>query len=246
MSIFKVGAVVLSLVLTGTGLSQPLHVYGPGGPLAPFKECASVFSSMRNVKVEVVAGPENQWWSKAQGDADIIYGGAEYMLTQFDQKHPGFLAVGTRSELYPRAIGILVRKNNPKHIRSLSDLAGPGVAILDVNGAGQLGVWEDLAGRKNLIGPLQRNIAVSAENSAEGIQLWNSRPELDAWITYESWHNRLEDTTRLVRLPASERLFRGTPLAITSRSKMTKEAKEFVAFLRTPQAHAIFVKWGWE
>ena len=246
MSIYRVGAIALSLVLSGTGLSQTLRMYGPGGPLAPFKECAAVFSYKENVKVEVVAGPEEQWWPEAQGDADIIYGGAEYMLTQFDQKHPGFLAAGTRSELYPRAVGILVRRNNPKHLRTLSDLARPGVAILDVNGAGQLGLWEDLAGRKNLIGPLQRNIAVSAKNSAEGIRLWNSKPELDAWITYESWHNRLEKETTLVRLPASERIYRGTPLAITSRSQMKKEAQGFITFLETPQAHAIFVKWGWK
>ena len=36
--------------------------------------------------VEVTAGPEKQWWPDAQGNADIIYGGAEYMLTQFNQE----------------------------------------------------------------------------------------------------------------------------------------------------------------
>ena len=28
-------------------------------------------------------------------------------------------------------------------------------------------------------------------NSADGIEQWNTQPELDAWITYESWVKRL-------------------------------------------------------
>ena len=226
--------------------AQSLHVYGAGGPLAPLKECAEAFTNQTQVSVEVTAGPESKWFAKAQGDADVVYGGAEYMLTQFDQQHPGFLQLGSRSELYRRAIGILVRKHNPKHIHVLADLTKPGIKILDVNGAGQLGVWEDLAGRQGLIASMQEHIGVSVENSAQGIKQWNEDPTLDAWITYASWQKRLVETTDLIALPPNNSLYRGTPIAIASRSTQRAAAAAFIQFLYSAQAHAIFVKWGWK
>ena len=55
----------------------------------------------------------------------------------------------SRVELYVRPAGILVRKDNPKKIKSFDDLTRSGVRIVDVNGAGQLGLWEDLAGPRD-------------------------------------------------------------------------------------------------
>ena len=222
-----------------------LNVYGPGGPLGPMKECGDIFSKSRSVQLKVTAGPEDKWINQAQQDADIIFGGAEYMLTQFVQKHPGLVDEKTRTELYIRAAGILVRKGNPKKIRTLADLTRKGVSIVDVNGAGQLGFWEDLAGARGLIPGIQRNIVVSVASSAEAIEKWKSMPELDAWITYESWHNRLKDTTSLVR-PLRERLYRGTPIAITSITDERELAQQFVKFLQSEQGHAVFQKWGWK
>ncbi|HXG94274.1 MAG TPA: substrate-binding domain-containing protein [Blastocatellia bacterium] len=237
----------ITIFSTTTSAQQAtLHVYGPGGPLGPMKECAETFSKAKGVEVKVTAGPESQWIEQARQDADIIFGGAEYMLTQFTQKHPGIVDEKSRTELYIRAAGILVRKGNPKKIRSLADLARAGVKIVDVNGAGQLGLWEDLAGGRGLIPGIQKNIALSVETSADAIEKWKAMPELDAWITYESWHYRLKDMTDLVRLPAGERIHRGTPIAITSITKNRELAEQFIAFLKSDAGHAIFQKWGWK
>lgn len=233
------------IAMSCPGFAQTLHVYGPGGPLAPMMEGAVRYQQTSGVQVVVQAGPEKQRFPAAQQDADVIYGGAEYMLTQFALDHDGFLREGSRVELYDRAAGILVRPGNPKGIHTLSDLGKPGVRILDVNGAGQLGLWEDLVGRLHLISEFQHNIAFSVPNSAEAVKAWDTRPELDAWVTYESWAKRLPTTTALIQLPASERVYRGTPIAITARSANVQQAAAFIHFLQTPQAHAIFVKWGW-
>lgn len=241
--------VLLALLFAGRAHAAPyvvLNVYGPGGPAAPMKECAARFFKGRGVKVEVTAGPEAKWIANAGQNADIVYGGAEYMLSQFVQKNPGLVDVTTRTELYPRAAGILVRKGNPKHIRSLADLTRPGVRIVDVVGAGQLGLWEDLAGQRDLIPGIQKHIFLTVPNSAEAIEKWNSVPQIDAWISYESWHLRLKDTTDLVRLPARDRLYRGTPIALTKISKNRAQAAAFVAYLKSPAGHRIFQKWGWK
>ncbi len=241
-------AVLSWIVLSAAAAAnaQTLHVYGPGGPLAPMKECAELYSRQTHQAVQVTAGPERQWFAAAYKNADIIFDGADYMLTQFDQQHPGFLESGSRSELYRRAIGILVRKGNPKHIAALTDLIKPGIKILDVNGAGQLGVWEDLAGRNNDIEQLQKHIALSVADSADGTKQWNANLSFDAWITYASWQKRLSETTDLVEFPPEQKIYRGTPIAIAERSEHKKAAVSFLRFLKTDQAHAIFTKWGWE
>ncbi|MDP3183012.1 MAG: substrate-binding domain-containing protein [Desulfobaccales bacterium] len=233
--------------LVGISLAQDkvLQVYGPGGPLGPMEECAQLFSKARGVEVKVTAGPEAKWLDQARQDADLIFGGAEYMLTDFILRHPDLVDQKTRISLYVRPAGILVRKANPKKIRSLYDLTRDGIRILDVNGAGQLGLWEDMASLYGIIPLIQKNIALSVTNSAEAIEKWKTMPELDAWITYESWHYRLEDLTDLVEIPKARKLYRGTPIAITTITKQRDLAQQFIAFLRTDPAHAVFKKWGW-
>lgn len=231
---------------TLTAQDKVLNVYGPGGPLGPMKECAEMFSKTHGVEARVVAGPTPQWIDKAKQDADLIFGGAEYMLTEFIQKYPGLVEEKTRTSLYIRAAGILVRKGNPKKITSLSDLAKDGIKLIDVNGAGQVGLWEDMAGAHGLIPGIRKNIALSVTTSADAIGKWETMPELDAWITYESWHYRLKDLTDLARLPEKQKLYRGTPIAVTTISKNKELAKQFIDFLKTEQCHKVFQKWGWK
>lgn len=238
-------AALLALARPAAAQPDTLRVYGPGGPQGPMQEAADSFARAQGVPVRVVAGPEAQWLERAKLNADLVFGGAEYMLTQFALAHPGLLDERSRVSLYERPAGILVRKGNPKRIRTLADLARPGVRLVDVAGAGQLGLWEDLAGRAGLTAGLQRNVARSVRSSAEAIALWKQDPTLDAWITYESWHYRLRDGTALVRLPEGERLYRGTPIAITARSTQRARAEQFVRFLRSEAGHAIFRRWGW-
>jgi accessory colonization factor AcfC len=225
--------------------TRTLHVYGPGGPLAPMQEAAERFGRARGIRIVVTGGPEAQWIDRAKQDADLIYGGAEYMLSQFAMKHPALVDGSTREELYVRPSGILVRKGNPKKIRTLEDLARPGIRILDVEGAGQLGMWEDMARSAPLIGGIQRNIAAVVANTADGIAKWKSMPELDAWIIFESWHYRLKDVTDLVRLPEAQRVYRGTPIAITSISGEKVLARDFIRWLKGAEGREIFMKWGW-
>ncbi len=222
-----------------------LHVYGPGGPLGPVRACADRFARARGIAVRVDGGPEEAWVAQAEKDGDVVFAVAEYALSDLARRRPDLVDPSTRESLYDRAAAILVRKGNPKHIRSLADLARPGVRILDVNGAGQIGLWEDLAGRHGLIGALQRNIAATTSNTGDAIARWRSTPELDAWITFATWHDRLRDVSDLVELPKADRLYRGTPVAVTRRSERRTEALAFVAFLKSEECHALFRAAGW-
>jgi accessory colonization factor AcfC len=223
-----------------------VYIYGPGGPLGPMEELAKRFSKGKGIQVKVIAGPEGKWIDNAKQNGDIIYGGSSYMLRNFLFSHPGLLNEDSWVELYSRPAGILVRKGNPKSIQTFADLTKEHVSIVDVNGAGQLGLWEDLAGRKGLIPDIQRNIAVTVKTSAEAIELWNSDSTIDAWITYESWHYRLQNETDLVKFPEEDKLYRGTPVALTVKGTNNKEAEKFLYYLQTEEAHEVFQKWGWK
>ena len=67
-------------------------------------------------------------------------------------------------------MAILVRPGNPKRIRGFQDLLIPGVKVLTVAGAGQTGLWEDVAGRTGdirMVRALRKNIVFpEAANSA--------------------------------------------------------------------------------
>jgi accessory colonization factor AcfC len=117
---------------------------------------------------------------------------------------------------------------------------------LDVNGAGQLGMWEDIAGKQNLIGPIQQNIARSFANTALAIDAWKTDRTYDAWIIYASWHYRLKQHTTLIKIPPAQTVYRGTPIAVTTITDQKAAALKFVRYLKTNEAHRVFHKWGWE
>ena len=240
--------ITLFIAFSSIAQTQPdtLYIYGPGGPFGPINECAIFFSKQHKMPVKVTAGPEANWINDAQKNADIIFGGAEYMLTQFGLKHPGLVDSSTRIELYKRGAAILVRPGNPKRITGMKDLTNPGIHILDINGAGQFGLWEDIAGKENLIAGIQKNISKSFENTALGIAAWKTDRSYDAWISYSSWHYRLKDITQIIKLPAPINVYRGTPIAITTISRHKEPAKLFIQFILSKEGQDVFKKWGWE
>lgn len=243
--------VVLAILIIAPAIifaqaKDTLYVYGPGGPAAAMEECAKIFSANNSIPVKVTAGPEAKWIDNAKRNADIVFGGAEYMLTQFKIQHPGLMDSATRKELYKRAAGILVRPGNPKKILSLKDLTKPRINILEITGAGQLGMWEDVAGKQNLIGGIQKNIKGAFGNTALAIDAWKKDDKYDAIIIFASWYYRLKDVAQLITIPAAQTVYRGTPIAITAITNQKQDAEKFIHFLLTNEGHAVFKKWGWE
>src|SRR5512141_1675384 len=102
-----------------------LRAYGPGGPAPAMREAAKVFGEKKGIKVEIAAGPTPTWRDQAMNDADLIFSGSEYMMTDFVQKDlPGLIDTSTIRTLYLRSSAILVRPGNPEK--------GHGVRSLDL------------------------------------------------------------------------------------------------------------------
>lgn len=227
---------------------EVLHLYGPGGPYPAVQEAAEVFGRLQRAKLEVVAGPTGKWLDKAKSDADLIYSGAEFMMTDFIQAFGGQIDERTVTPLYLRPSAILVRPGNPKKIQGFRDLLKPGVRVLVVSGAGQTGLWEDMAGRKGdirTVQALRRNIVAFAPNSAEAKRLWVESKDLDAWLIWNIWQISNPDLADLVPVEEDYVIYRDCGIALTQRGKGKELARKFVDFLQSPEGGKIFAKWGW-
>lgn len=228
--------------------AETLNVYGPGGPAPAMKEAAGAFEKKTGIRVTVTAGPTPEWIEKAKSDADVIYGGSEHMMTDFVGAMEGRIQEAEVLPLYLRPYSILVRPGNPEKISGVKDLLRPGIKILVVNGAGQTGAWEDMAGRKGnieTVKSLRRNIVAYAKNSAEARQKWIDEPAIDAWLIWNIWQVANPDLAEVVKIERDYAIYRDTNVVLTTQGKTKPAAQRFVDFLASPEGARIFRKWGW-
>jgi accessory colonization factor AcfC len=226
-----------------------LNVYGPGGPLPAMKDAAATFAREHRVRVNVVGGQPPTWLPKAKEDADVIFSGSEDMMSNLEDAMQGALDASTIRPLYLRKAAILVRPGNPGHIRGLDDLLQPGHHVLVVNGAGQQGLWEDIAarhGRITAVVKLRANIATAAPNGGVAREDWVKDPSLDAWLTWTIWQVSNPTLADQVPIEESSQIYRDVGIGLTAKGKARREAREFVDFLQSSEGEEIFRHWGWE
>lgn len=238
-----------AVLLAGSAQSaEAIKAFGPGGPAPAMKEAATVFSAARNIPVEVVAGPTKEWLNDAKEDGHLVFSGSEVMMTDFVMAMEGKIKEDTITPLYLRPSGILVRPGNPKAIQGFEDLLSRDLKVLVVNGAGQQGLWEDMAGRSGDISKvraLRSKIVVFAPNSAAARATWTKQPDIDVWIIWNIWQIANPTLADLVEVEPEYRIYRDTAIAFTAKGSSSPAAQEFVRFLQSPEGAAIFSKWGW-
>lgn len=250
-SITVVTLAVLAAAATGASLAQDtINVYGPGGPAPAIQEAAKAFGAAHSVTVNVSAGPTAQWIEKAKQDADVVFSGAENMLTDFAKALPGAFDLAAAQPLYLRPVAILVRPGNPKNIRGFRDLLAPGVRVLTVAGAGQTGLWEDVAGRTGdiaMVRAFRKNMVFpEATNSGEAKQQWTQQADIDAWLIWNIWQVANPEIAQMIAMDEPFRIYRDAGVVLTHRGDTQPKAKAFVEFLQSPAGREIFAKWGWD
>jgi molybdate transport system substrate-binding protein len=141
---------------------------------------------------------------------------------------------------------ILVQKGNPKNIKSLADLARPGIDV----GIGNpeavcvgLYAYEILEYNK-MLETVRPNIVTNAESCDKTATLVAIKA-VDAvigWSVFASWHDTIdvvyfkpEQIPRLAYVPG----------AISNYTKDGESARKFLDFLVSTQGQEIFSKWGY-
>lgn len=218
--------------------NKTLRVYGPGGPHQVLQKCAEIFSQKSGMNVAVIKALPFDLEKKLAEDGDIYYGGAEYMLEDFAKKNPGVLNTSTVENLHARRIGIIVRKGNPLNIDGIDALDRDEVDLLDVK----------LEKMRHFYGaPTDHlsNISRLEFTGRQGLSAWLNSPDLDAWVTYRTWHALISEEADFIEIPGDKAL-RYTPVALTNRTAYQQEALAFIDFLKSDEARLVFTEHGWE
>ncbi|HUS93397.1 MAG TPA: substrate-binding domain-containing protein [Phycisphaerae bacterium] len=176
------------------------------------------------------------------GIHDLAIGGAEYLLD--DGEVRGIVQAGRRRTIACRRSAIVVPKGNPKDIRSLEDLAKPGVRV----GISMIdclkGLWEGVAGRPGLLEPIRRNITFRANGCVAIVEAVAQRV-VDAAFGWSAFGHLDADRLEVVELPESQQVWRGTGVGMLSFAKSPELAQRFMDFLTTPEARAFYEEFGW-
>lgn len=241
--------IVFLTALTSIFLSAEVHVYGPGGPAPVLKELASIYEQKTGEKVVITAGPASAWMSEAKEKADIIYSGNSAMMDTFVSKMEGKISAEKIEVLNIREAGIIVRPKNPKKIKDFKDLLKKDVKIMVVNGAGQVGLYEDMAlknGKRENLVALRKHIKIFAPNSKAAVEQWNSDPSIDALIIWKHWADTIgSDKAEFVKSRKSSVIYRASEIVIVNDSANAKQARKFIDFIKSEEAQETWVKKGW-
>jgi accessory colonization factor AcfC len=227
---------------------EVVRLYGSVGPSPAMEEAAMLFATRSGVKVEVVSGPRHVWRDKAALNADLMFASADFMMSEYARAMDLHIDESTVTPLFLRPSAILVRPGNPKRINDFPDLVRPDLRIMVVNTAGATGLWEDMAGKLEdirTIRALRKNIVVFPTDSDEAMEIWKANKDIDAWITWNTWHIPLRGRAELIPVSRAYRVLRTCSIALTERGKSKPAAEDFVRFLKSPEASAIFDTWGW-
>ena len=220
-------------------------IFGPGGPAPAMVEAGQAYFNKTGVKVSVIAGPTDKWKNDALAKGDLIFSGSEIMLDSFTTQ----FKLSNAKALYLRPSVIFVRKGNPKNIKGIFSLLKPNINVMVVQGAGQVGLWEDIIGRMKKIDNInafRKNIKISAPNTAAAVSSWKTDSTIDAWIIWNHWEDRARDNVELVNIESDYRMYRPTSIAYTQKGMKNTKAKEFYEFLDSTEAIEIFKKHGWQ
>lgn len=236
-------------LFAAAALNAEILVYGPGGPAPVLKELAKNFEEKTGEKVVVTAGPTSKWMKKAKKDADIIFSGNTSMMDGFIKAMPEQIKIDDVQVLNARGSGMIVRADNPKNIKKFEDLLKDGVNVMVVDGAGQVGLYEDMAlktGKVENLEKLRKNIKVYAKNSKAAVDEWKNNKNIDALIIWTHWIKAVgEKENKFIKADKNAIIYRAAEIVPTTKGLKNEKVAEFIKFTQSKEAQKIWKQEGW-
>ncbi len=234
------GAIFAGLRLSRTA-EEELFFYCGAGLRPAADEISGLFTAETGVRVRTDYGPSSILLGRIRvsGEGDLFMPGDESYVGEAQEL--GLVYESRNAASWVPVI--MVGAGNPKNIRGLSALAGPGIrlALADERTAA-VGRVARLLFAKNMISSddIEKNLTfegVTVHDLATAVHLGH----VDAAIVWEPVAAAY-DEAEIVFIPAEENIVSPIPIAILSFSGRKREAQEFVDFVLSEKGRDVFIK----
>jgi len=241
----------------GDGL---VRIFSARACAAPLEKAAKLFEQQTGITVEIsvcsrhCAKPVAEEATGETGgddflieiaDAgihDLAIGGAEYLLD--DGEVRGIVQRRKRRTIGYRTSAILVPAGNPKNIRSVEDMARPGVRIAVSVIDCLKGLWEDVCGRLGLVEPVRNNICYYANGCVAIVEAVATK-QVDAAFGWTAFRHLEADRIEVIEMPKDQQVARGTCVGMLSFARQPDLAERFMNFLASPESRRFYKEYGW-
>lgn len=253
---------VLALFITvcGSAFAAPkeLSVFAAASMTESMNKIATLYNKV-NPDVKIVYNFDSSGTLKTQiqhgAECDIFISAGQKQMNQMDIKADpkenteklDFVLDGTRFNIVANKVVMIVPKGvNPKKINDFKDVVTDKVGLIALGNSdvpvGQysqeiytnLGLWDQLNQQKKIT--FASNVKEVLAQTAAGA--------VDCGIVYSTDAATSAGVEVVAEAPASSHKDITYPAAILKRTKDEKAAKDFVAFLKGPEASAVFTEIG--
>jgi molybdate transport system substrate-binding protein len=252
MKFFLCSALLLVLMIglciaKGEASERIITAFCGSASKPPMEEAATQFEQKTDIRVDLHFSGSGTMLSQMKlarrGDL-YIPGSPDYMSKAIREEvvDPESVAI-----IVYLVIAIEVQSGNPKDIRTLADLARPGVRV----GIGNpeavcVGLYAvEVLERNGLLKQVQHNIVTHAPSCSATASLVAMR-KVDAvigWKVFSEWNPDKIDTVLLK--PHEVPRLAYIPAAISTYSQDKESAQQFINFLISAEGQKIFAKWGY-
>lgn len=216
-----------------------LFVYAGAGIREPLDTAAALFAAKTGIKVRYTytgsACLLAQITLSQQGDLYIP--GEEFFMEQAVQR--GYVSEYERIAWFLPVI--MTRKGNPKHIRTLADLAQPGlrVGIGEAKSCAIGSVTERLLQKNGLLSKVEPNVVLRTPMAPElgnAIKL----ASIDACINWDAVAAWFADSADVIPIPEDQNLSTPITAGVLKFAKQREAARQFVEYLAGESGQAVF------
>lgn len=245
--LFAGALIAISLVGYGKEAPTTITVFCGAATKPAMEEAAETFGAKTGIQVYLNFGGSGAVLSqmKLSRSGDLfIPGSPDYMEKA---KREALVFPETEKIVAYLIPAVLVQHGNPKNIRVLSDLAGPGIEV----GIGNpeavcVGLYAiEILKYNGLLKEVGKNIVTYAESCSKTASLvaLKSVDAVLGWRVFSKWHPDSIDVVCLE--PDQIPRLAYVPGAVSTFTKDRRSAQAFLEFLVSPEGQKIFAEWGY-
>jgi molybdate transport system substrate-binding protein len=250
---------IRTLILAVFVLAQPLFLLSQAGAeellifagaasKPPTEEAAKVFEAKTGIKVNLTFGGSGFVLSQMElaKKGDLYFPGSSDYMEIAKQKNLVFPE--TEKYIVYLVPSINVQKGNPKGVRTLADLAKPGLRVAIANPEGVcVGLYAVESIEKNLSKDVKINLKKNIVNYTESCEKTATAISLKAvdavigWSVFQHW-----DPDRIETIPLKRNEITRVgyiPIAISKFTKNRPLAQRFIDYLLSEEGRTIFKKY---